>query len=554
MRLDLQKEGPNNGESEQGNSSDDEQIVMTSRKMMKKEVEVMVIHTVQQVIRPIAEDMIRKVVKEEIQLAQEKFLTGQNQNSLDKTITSRPRNLELKFLDEVSDPVLTGKEIKGKERTHIQVSLVDNVTGLLVVSGPEASARVEILVLEAGPNDNALNGSLKDFNNSIIRENDKTKPHFPKPVYICLEKGIGVLSNVKLAHDSHWMKNCKCRLGARLVDTFDGCTVKEAWTKSFMVQDSRRKLYEKHHPPSLSDPVWRLDNIGKDGAPCKRLDKANISTVREFLFLLSVDPQRLQKILGTGSKTWNTTVDHARQCIIDDRRIYFYNSSTEYKNGVVFDTVGQLKGVLRNYQFVPIESAYEAEKAEAQELLASAFENRMDIISFDDETSFLHQFPCIFNDNVTNSSGLYSLDVLDCNCSIIENIDRHDPTQPDTSSLGTGPSIIHSNISCHIGSLSSDNVEYSCELPLGASGQSPSCSMSDFNPLWDIFGDSLISSNNNQLPEIPRVESHSDQQSTAGSIGFVGAVITLQWLFRVRKKAASLGDSQVRKRQRHGCF
>lgn len=162
-------------------------------------------------------------------------------NSLDKAITPRPRNLELKFLDEVSDPVLTGKEIKGQEGTHIQVSLVDNVTGLRVISGPEASAKVEILVLEAGPNDYALNGSLKDFSNSIIRENEKTKPHFPKPVYICLKKGIGILSDVRLGHDARWMKNCKCRLGARVVDIFDGCTVKEAWTKSFMVQDSRGK-------------------------------------------------------------------------------------------------------------------------------------------------------------------------------------------------------------------------------------------------------------------------------------------------------------------------
>ncbi|XP_022885318.1 calmodulin-binding protein 60 A-like isoform X1 [Olea europaea var. sylvestris] len=555
MQLNLQIEGPHNGESEQGNSSDDERIVMTLRKM-KKEVEVMVIHTVQQVIRPIFEDMIRKVVKEQIQLAQEKFLTDQNQNSLDKAITPRPRNLELKFLDEVSDPVLTGKEIKGQEGTHIQVSLVDNVTGLRVISGPEASAKVEILVLEAGPNDYALNGSLKDFSNSIIRENEKTKPHFPKPVYICLKKGIGILSDVRLGHDARWMKNCKCRLGARVVDIFDGCTVKEAWTKSFMVQDSRGKLYEKHYLPSLSDPVWRLDNIGKYGAPYKRLCQANISTVQEFLFLLSVDRQRLQKIIGAGSKTWKTIVDHALRCTIDDRRIYFYNSSAEYKKGVVSDTVGQLKGVLRNCQFVPIKSACEAEKAEAQKLLASAFENRMDVISFDDETSFLHQFPCISNDNNVNSSGLDGLD--GCSCSVIENNDRNDPTLPVTSSQGIGPSIIHSNISCNFGSASSKNVEYSHELPLGAPGEGPSCSMLDFDHLLENFGDnepllSLIFSNNN-VPEIPRVESHPDQQSTAGSIGFVGAVITLQWLFRVRKKVASLGDCQVRKRQRLGCI
>ncbi|CAI9757479.1 unnamed protein product [Fraxinus pennsylvanica] len=509
--------------------------------------------------RPIVEDLIRKVVKEEIQSAQEKFSTRQNRNSVDEATLSRPRSLGLKFLDKVSDSVLTGKEFKGKEGNLIRVSLVDNVTGNPVVSGPEASAKVEILILEAGPNDNAHNESLKDFNNSIIRENEKKKPHFPKPVYVYLDKGIGVLSNVKLGNDSCWTKSCKCRLGARMVDKFDGSMVKEAWTESFMVLDSRCKLYEKHYPPSLSDRVWRLDNIGKDGAPCKRLDEARISTVRDFLFLLSIDPQRLQKILGIGAKKWKTTVDHARQCIIDDIRICLYNSSAEYKTGVVFDTAGQFKGVLRNNQFVPIESVYEAEKAEAQKLLASAFENQGDIRYFGDETSFLHQFPCISNDkNATNSSGLDGSDGW--NSSIVENIDRNDPSQPVTSSQGISSSINHSNSSCGFGSPSSRNVEYSLEPPLGASFRAPSFSMSDLDFLdWDSplesfrGNEALFSptfSNNDNVPEIPRVESYSDHQSNAGRKRFVGAVITLQCLFRIRKRVASVGDSQVHKRQR----
>ncbi|KAL2515716.1 calmodulin-binding protein 60 A-like [Forsythia ovata] len=528
--------------------------------MMKKELEVMLIPTVQQVIGPIVEnlirtvvihtvkqdigpmveDLIRKVVKEEIPSALEKFLACNNRENLcnrnsNETTASRPRGLELKFLDEVSDSVLTGKEIKGKEGTHIKVALVDNVTGLPVDSGPEASAEVEILVLEAGHDNNADNLCLKDFNNSIVRENDKTKPHFPKPVHVNLEQGIGVLSNVRLGHDSRWMKSCKCRLGARVVDKFDGSSVKEAWTESFMVLDSRCKLYEKRHPPSLTDDVWRLDHIGKDGAPCKRLHEANVTKVKEFLFLLSIDPQKLQQILGAGAKKWKGTVDHARECIIDDRNMHVYcSSSSESKNGVVFDVVGQLKGVLRNGRFVPIESAYEAEKAEAKKLLASAFENRKAITLFEDETSLLHQFPCISNDsNATNSARLDSPD--DCNRSIIGNIDRHDPTQPGTSSQGISPSVDRSNIFSYLGL-----------------GESPIHS-SNLDPYLEYYG--LTLSNDVNLSETDHIESHYDQRSIAGSNRFVAvaavAFMTRRLLFRIRERVASFGDSQVQKRQRH---
>ncbi|KAL0416976.1 UNVERIFIED_CONTAM: hypothetical protein Slati_3529500 [Sesamum latifolium] len=257
-----QREGVNNGGSEQASSSDDGQFVVALREMMRKDIEVTVIRTVERVIVPLVGDLIRKVVKEEIQSAQEKFLIGGKRSHANEMATSKERSLHLTFLDEVSGPVLTGKAIEGKGGTPMRVALVDKITEQVVDCGPESSAKVEIVVLEAGDNDNEHNFSLENFNNRITRESDKKKPHFPKSNYIYLKEGVGVLCNVKLGHDSRWMKSCKCRLGARIVE-FGGIKVQAAWTESFMVSDSRSKLYEKHYPPSLSDPVWRLDNIGK---------------------------------------------------------------------------------------------------------------------------------------------------------------------------------------------------------------------------------------------------------------------------------------------------
>jgi hypothetical protein len=55
-------------------------------------------------------------------------------------------------------------------------------------------------------------------------------------------------------------------------------------------------VYKKHYPPALEDDVWRLENIGKDGAFHKRLSQEGIETVEQFLRLLVMDPQKLRSV------------------------------------------------------------------------------------------------------------------------------------------------------------------------------------------------------------------------------------------------------------------
>ncbi|CAI9757478.1 unnamed protein product [Fraxinus pennsylvanica] len=521
MRRNLQMQDCNNGESEGVNRLDSEHLLMALRKIVIPVVEDWIskvgIHSVQQVIGPVMEDSIRKV-KDEIQLVVEKRLIYQDWNSMDETTTPIPREYKLKFIGEVSDPVYTGSEIEGKEGTDVKVALVDDVTEDTVDSGPESSATVEILILDAGD---------ENFDNSIIIANNK--PHFRKPVYVNLEKGICILpKNVKLGHNSAWIKHCKCRLGARVVQKFDGSRIKEASTESFTVLDKRSKLYEKHDQPSLFDDVWRLKNVGRIGARRNRFRENYISTVQEFLFLLSVDPQRLQKIFGAGHSTWKGTVDHARKCNIDDKKMYLHcSSSSECKNGVVFDVVGQLRGVLRNNRYVPIGSVAEDEKDNARKLLARAFENQKEapafenekkatafenwneIAFFDDEASFLRNFQCISNDkNAVNSTGL----------------DGHFVQY-------------------------FENADYLNELLSGFADEDPN-SFSDTLPQRRCDdGCDLIAS---YLSETCMVEPNSDQQCIVSRISIVGVVMTLRWWFRVKKRVAFLGDERVHKRQRHG--
>lgn len=55
-------------------------------------------------------------------------------------------------------------------------------------------------------------------------------------------------------------------------------------------------MYKKHYPPALHDDVWRLEKIGKDGSFHKRLNKAGIFTVEDFLRLVARDQQSLRNV------------------------------------------------------------------------------------------------------------------------------------------------------------------------------------------------------------------------------------------------------------------
>ncbi|XP_065635101.1 uncharacterized protein LOC112006826 isoform X3 [Quercus suber] len=150
-------------------------------------------------------------------------------------------------------------------------------------------------------------------------------------------------------------------------------------------------MYQNHHPPSLFDEVWKLENIGKDGALHKRLSCESIITVKDFLTLLFIDPARLQNILGTGmsAKMWEVTVEHAQTCVLEKRMFLYSPPSSQQKYGVVFNVVGQVMGLLLECQYVPIDKLSETEKADAHNLVISAFKHWEEVVSFDDEASLV---------------------------------------------------------------------------------------------------------------------------------------------------------------------
>ncbi|XP_073272927.1 calmodulin-binding protein 60 A-like isoform X2 [Primulina huaijiensis] len=338
----------------------------------------------------VLEPLIRRVVREEVDIAFRKYLIAKTRNYEKDTHISELRSLRLQFSKAISLPVFTGTLILGKGSTTMEVNLIDALTREIVFDGLESSAKVEIVVLEGDfIGDGGDNWTLEEFTNNIVRERERKKSLLSGEVITILKNGKGSLGDVSFTDNSSWTRSRRFRLGARLVDNFGDIRVREAISEPFVVRDHRGELYKKHHPPSLVDEVWRLENIGKDGAFHRRLSNENVNSVQDFLILHFSDPTKLRNILGVGisAKKWEATVEHAQTCTFD-RKLYYYDSGRSLqKNGAVFNMVGQVMGMISNGQYVLADKLTESEKDDARELVLCAFRNRDKIVTFDEAST-----------------------------------------------------------------------------------------------------------------------------------------------------------------------
>lgn len=57
--------------------------------------------------------------------------------------------------------------------------------------------------------------------------------------------------------------------------------------------------------------------------------------------------------------------EHANTCLIDESLQFCYYPNAEQKNGVIFNVVGKLKGLLRESQYVPVGELSDVEKVQS---------------------------------------------------------------------------------------------------------------------------------------------------------------------------------------------
>lgn len=122
----------------------------------------------------------------------------------------------------------------------LKVALIDAHTGKTISSGIESSAKVEIVVLEGDFGDDSGDSwTLEEFSANIVRARRGKKPLLHGNALLNLKEGIGLVGDLFFTDNSSWTRSRKFRLGARVLDNFDGIRVREAKSESFVVRDHR---------------------------------------------------------------------------------------------------------------------------------------------------------------------------------------------------------------------------------------------------------------------------------------------------------------------------
>ncbi|KAH6798992.1 hypothetical protein C2S51_035476 [Perilla frutescens var. frutescens] len=310
-------------------------------------------------------------VEEGIESAKRRMFTKIKSCFKDGNQTASARtNMKLEFRNGIARAILTGEEIKGEGGIPIEVALVDDPTGDVVDAEPEASANVEIVLLKGKTDASEEDDwTAEEFNANIVPQVEGKPPILAGKVVLQLQKGIGVVQNIKFRHHASKIRPSEFQLGARVVGASD---IKEAKTEPFILKDFRIKYYRKTENPSLSDEVSRLVYIRRGGEIDRRLQVKKIFTVEDFLIQLLINPQGLKSIVKSKGKKWEAIVNNARACLSGER-VYFY-MDLKQKTGAIFNILGH---------------------ADAETMLARAYENWGEVKAFDDENSLQQHLDCL---------------------------------------------------------------------------------------------------------------------------------------------------------------
>lgn len=334
------------------------------------------------------EPLFRRIVSEEVERALTRLghakLVGRS--SPPRIQAPGGKNLQLHFKTRMPPHLFTGGKVEGEQGASILVVLLDVDTSSVVQTGPESAAKLNVVVLEGDFNEESDDDWTKEhFESYEVKEREGKRPLLTGDLQVTLKEGIGTLGDLTFTDNSSWIRSRKFRLGVKIAPGYcEDVHIREAKTEAFAVKDHRGELYKKHYPPALHDEVWRLDRIAKDGALHKKLVKAEIVTVEDFLRFLVRDPQKLRNILGSGmsNRMWENTVEHAKTCVLGGK-VYVYFTDETHSTGAVFNNIYELRGLIADEQFLPLESLTHNQKISTDSLVKRAYENWSQVVEYD---------------------------------------------------------------------------------------------------------------------------------------------------------------------------
>lgn len=151
------------------------------------------------------------------------------------------KHLRLEFRNKLALPLFTGSKVEGEQGLTIHVVLQHAGTGQVVTTGPEAYAKLDIVVLEGDfTAEDEDTWTREEFENFEVRERDGKRPLLTGDLTVTLKDGVGTLGELTFTDNSSWIRSRKFRLGVKVASGFcEGLRIREAKTEAFTVKDHR---------------------------------------------------------------------------------------------------------------------------------------------------------------------------------------------------------------------------------------------------------------------------------------------------------------------------
>ncbi|PSS19667.1 Calmodulin-binding protein 60 B like [Actinidia chinensis var. chinensis] len=331
------------------------------------------------------EPLLRSVVREEVEHAVRSFNRPCPRSSVNQPESSQAIAWKLHFVNKLPSTLFTGSRVESEDSKRIKIVILDVISQKIVTSGPLSSIKIEILALNGDfGTDDQEDWSESDFSLNVVRQREGKRPLVIGELETTLKDGVGYVGDVSFTDNSSWIRSRKFRLGARNVSTAAKLRIREARSEAFVVKDHRGESYKKHHPPNLDDEVWRLERISKGGQSHTKLTAMGITTVKDFLKLHSIDPTSLRNVIGGGisNKIWDTIIEHANECVLDEKRYLYYKDAE--KVGLLFNSIFKVVEVIFDGQsYHSLDKLSPFQMGLVKSLKRDAYKNLNDLVPFD---------------------------------------------------------------------------------------------------------------------------------------------------------------------------
>lgn len=149
--------------------------------------------------------------------------------------------MQLHFRSKLCHTLFTGNQVRGEQRDAIVVVLLDKNTGKVVTSGPESSAKLDVVVLNGDfNNEDDDNWTEEEFIGHMVKPREGKGPLLSGDLKVTLNEGVGTLGDVRFSDNSSWVASKKFRLGLKpAIGYCKNFRVREAKASAIRVMDNR---------------------------------------------------------------------------------------------------------------------------------------------------------------------------------------------------------------------------------------------------------------------------------------------------------------------------